>query len=82
MVLNSCQSKTTNSRAMIAYSSLPKIGAKPLICVPSAARTCCDVSDTKSSMLVMISLSKVSRSSNLQNPIKISNPACYDCLGK
>lgn len=51
-----------------AHSSLPNIGAKPLICVPRAARTCCEVSDTKSSILVMISLSKVSRSSNLQKP--------------
>lgn len=52
----------------MTYSSLPRIGAKPLICVPKAARTCWEVSDTKSSMLVIISLSNVSRSSSPQKP--------------
>lgn len=56
----------------MAHSSLPKIGAKPLICVPSAARTCCEVSDTRASMLVIISSSRVSRSSRLQKPDEIS----------
>ena len=51
-----------------AHSSLPSMGARPLICVPSAARTCCDVSDTRSSTLVMISFKRVSLSSNAQNP--------------
>ena len=51
-----------------AYSSLPRIGARPLICVPRAARTCCDVSETKSSTLVIISLSRVSLSNSPQKP--------------
>ena len=50
------------------YSSLPSIGASPLICVPRAARTCCDGSETRSSMGGIISLSRVSRSIKLQKP--------------
>ena len=60
--------KKDGCRPQIVYSSLPRIGAKPLICVPKAARTCWEVSDTKSSMLVIISLSNVSRSSSPQKP--------------
>ena len=60
----------TQGSELLTYSSFPRIGASPLICVPSAARTCCDESDTKSSMLPIISLSRVSRSSNLQNPVE------------
>lgn len=57
----------------IPYSSLPKIGARPLICVPRAALTCCEVSDTKSSILVIISLRSVLRSSSPQNPKIVRN---------
>ena len=54
------------------HSSLPSIGASPLICVPSAARTCWEVSETKSSILVIISLSSVSLSMSLQKPASLS----------
>jgi len=50
------------------YSCLPRIGARPEICVPSAARTCCEVSDTKSSILPMISLRSVFLSTKAQKP--------------
>ena len=60
--------RKTDVKPWMTYSSLPRIGAKPLIWVPKAARTCWEVSDTKSSMLVIISLSNVSRSSSPQKP--------------
>lgn len=50
------------------YSCLPRIGANPLICVPKAARTCCELSDTRSSTLPIMSLSRVDRSTKAQNP--------------
>ena len=50
------------------YSCFPRRGARPLIWVPKAARTCWDGSETRSSTVVIISLSRVSRSIKLQNP--------------
>ena len=64
-----CQSGK-DKKICISYSSLPRIGARPLICVPKAARTCWEESETKSSMLVIISLSNVSLSSSPQKPEK------------
>jgi hypothetical protein len=52
----------------LTYSSLPRIGASPLICVPRAARTCCDWSETSSSMLGITSWRRVSGSSKAQKP--------------
>ena len=69
MVFQRCNHDKTSWQG--TYSSLPKIGARPLICMPRAARTCCDVSDTKSSILVIISLRRVSRSNNPQKPSEV-----------
>lgn len=64
--------------SLYTYSSLPNMGARPLICVPKAARTCWDESETRSSTLDMISFRSVSRSSKPQKPcIIVSN----DCQG-
>lgn len=50
------------------YSCLPRMGARPLICVPRAARTCWEVSETRSSMLGIMSLSRTDRSTRPQKP--------------
>lgn len=51
-----------------AYSCLPKMGASPLIWVPRAARTCCEVSETKSSTELIMSLRRTFRSTSAQKP--------------
>jgi hypothetical protein len=51
-----------------AYSCLPRIGARPLICVPRAARTCWELSETRSSIVVIISFRSVVLSNREQNP--------------
>ena len=68
MVLWDRVSDETGQGLREAHSSLPRMGAKPLICVPSAALTCCDVSPTRSSMLPMISFKRISRSIKAQKP--------------
>ena len=82
IVLGVCQHHRLNEcDTEGAYSSLPRIGASPLIWVPSAALTCCEVSETKSSMLVMISFKRVSRSSNVQKPIHVSRNEAFSQRG-
>jgi len=66
-------SVTVHGRAKLnSYSSLPRIGASPLIWVPSAARTCCDWSETSSSILGITSWRRVSRSRSAQKPMNTS----------
>jgi hypothetical protein len=68
MVLGRVSKEARGHACAATYSSFPRIGASPLIWVPSAARTCCDWSDTNSSMLGITSWRRVSRSSTAQKP--------------